>query len=292
MGPTATGKSDIAEALAKEYDGILINADSYQVYKGFDIGTNKPVNTEDYRLIDILEPEEDYGLGQFISDSHSVLSECIQSNKNAIFVGGTGYYLRGLFESYQDFAPPPSPELRAEACRLFEELGPEGMREKVHAVSPNVEVEWQNRHRACRAYERTIIQPTKKPPIWPSIIQKMKISIDIELEEHKTRINDRASQMVGPAWISEVQRLLDQNISLQAPSMKAIGYLQMAEVVQGQMNLEDAVTRIQELTWQYAKRQRTWLRSEPNINKINGEDSLAGILSQVRDLLSNSAALK
>jgi len=292
MGPTAAGKSAVAEALAAEYNGQLINMDAYQIYKGFDVGTNKPKNPERYLLMDILEPEVDYGMGQYIQDAHKALETCRQLGKNAIFVGGTGYYTRGLFESYQDFSPAPPPGMRDEVAILWQTLGPEGMKAKIQEIDPTVEVDWQNHHRVCRAYERVLLPPLEKPPLWPSDIQQLKIAINIEPDPLKLRINQRARRMIGPAWIEEIHRILESKLSPSAPAMKAIGYRELVELIQGTMSFEDAVTRIQELTWQYAKRQRTWLRSEPNLHMFDGEDDLKLIMSQVRVLLSQQCRSK
>ncbi len=100
MGPTASGKTSLAEALADKFDACLINGDAFQVYRGMDIGTAKPVNKDRYHLIDIKDPSEDFGVGEYVALAQSVLAEMWESQRNVIVVGGSGLYVRALFEEY------------------------------------------------------------------------------------------------------------------------------------------------------------------------------------------------
>src|SRR5688572_23240532 len=114
MGPTASGKTDLAEHLADETGAQLINADAFQVYKGFDIGTAKSVNANRYELIDIREPDESFGVGEFVQLANAELERLFAGGTSAIVVGGTGLYVRALFEEYEAMSGPPDPQLRAD----------------------------------------------------------------------------------------------------------------------------------------------------------------------------------
>src|SRR5689334_19868989 len=117
MGPTGAGKSAVAERLAEEFDARLVSADAFQVYRGLDIGTNKPEYGSKCALIDVVDPTEEFGLGQWVGLAQQELERCWELARNAIVVGGTGLYVRALFEEFADLRPPPDPDLR----RLLED---------------------------------------------------------------------------------------------------------------------------------------------------------------------------
>ena len=134
MGPTASGKSDLAEALADRIDARLINADAFQVYRGMDIGTGKPSQKERYLLLDLVSPSEQFGLGEWLRLAVAALEEIFKQGRNAIVVGGTGLYIRALMEEYADVAAAPDPSLRASLMkRPIEEL-----RQELRSRAPNV----------------------------------------------------------------------------------------------------------------------------------------------------------
>src|SRR5471030_1762482 len=109
MGPTASGKTEVAEALADQLCAQLVNADAFQIYQGMDVGTAKPLRKADYRLVDIRNPSEGFGVGEFVTLAQEVLSECWEAGKNVVVVGGTGLYMRALFEEYAEMAQAPDP---------------------------------------------------------------------------------------------------------------------------------------------------------------------------------------
>ncbi|MBZ0212587.1 MAG: (d)CMP kinase, partial [Nitrospirae bacterium] len=113
MGPTGSGKSDLAEALADRLGARLINSDAFQVYRGMDIGTGKSPRKAEYDLMDILDPSEPYGVGRFVEDASRAATVAFDFGRAAILVGGTGLYARALTEGYADLAPAPDPDLRA-----------------------------------------------------------------------------------------------------------------------------------------------------------------------------------
>src|SRR5271165_7127776 len=113
MGPTASGKTDVAEAIADALDAQLINADAFQVYRGMDIGTAKPRAKGRYRLLDLKAPNEGFGVGEFVQLAQTELNTLFQERRSAVVVGGTGLYIRALFEQYSELAASPEPALRA-----------------------------------------------------------------------------------------------------------------------------------------------------------------------------------
>ena len=127
MGPTGSGKTPLAEALADELDAQLINSDAFQVYRKLDIGTAKPVSKDRYKLLDLIEPNEPFGLGEWLKLAAAEITRSYEMNQNVILVGGTGLYVRALFEQYSGMSGQPDPGLR----RLLNETPIEQLRERL-----------------------------------------------------------------------------------------------------------------------------------------------------------------
>src|SRR5689334_3511641 len=114
MGPTGSGKTEVAEAIAERLGAQLINADAFQVYRGMDIGTAKPTEKHRYRLLDLKQPNAGFGVGEFVQLASEELRELHHEGRDAVVVGGTGLYIRALFEGYAEMVSPPDPNLRSE----------------------------------------------------------------------------------------------------------------------------------------------------------------------------------
>ena len=152
MGPTASGKSELAEQLADKFSAQLINADAFQIYRGMDIGTAKPIAKERYKLIDSRNPDEGFGVGEFVAMAQAILNDLWQRQQSAIIVGGTGLYVRALFEEYSLMAAAPNPELREQLNTLsLDELVSElrGINE-----AEFLRIDLKNRVRVQRSIER------------------------------------------------------------------------------------------------------------------------------------------
>lgn len=268
MGTTASGKSALAEELASQLDAQLINADAFQVYKGMDIGTAKPTDKAKYKLLDLVNPSEQYGLGQFLQDAASVLNKCFEQRRNAILVGGTGLYIRGLVEGYSELAPPPTPELRQSIIDRENKEGKQALIAELQKLSPETaaKTDLANPLRVRRALER-LYSPKLEPTVIPPF-SKLKLALIPPTEILRDRITQRTKEMLANGWLEEVQNLLNSGFELTDPGFRAIGYRELALVLQNEIKLDDAFSRIITQTCQYAKRQRTWLRSEPNLRTL------------------------
>lgn len=269
MGPTASGKSEVAEALAERYDAQLINADAFQVYRGFDIGTAKPLQRERYRLLDIKDPDEQFGLGEWIALALQELRSLFREHRNAILVGGTGLYIRALMDEYSDIRPRPDPQLRERLGRL----DADAVYDELLKADPDAAaaVARSNPHRVRRALEKALGPPPMEVSLPP--FTKVKIGIDTEPEVLDHRIRQRTEQMLESGWVEEVRELLARGVSTEAAAMAGIGYRTVAELVAGTKTREEAIEQIVLETRQYAKRQRTWLRSEKGLRLISGGDN-------------------
>ncbi len=265
MGPTGSGKSDLAEALADCLGGRLINSDAFQVYRGMDIGTGKSLRKAEYALMDLLDPWEAYGVGQFVEDAVAAVARTFDSGRPAILVGGTGLYVRALTEGYSDLVRAPDPELRNRLAAIpLEELVAE-LRNKDPDLAARTDV--RNPVRVRRVLER-LATPSAKLSVALPDCRVVKVGLSIEPLVLAKIVESRTLAMMHNGWVAEVERLRGAGVSVGDPGMRAIGYRTIWDVIEGRTTREEAVQRIVQQTMAYAKRQRTWLRSEPRLNWI------------------------
>ncbi len=281
MGPTASGKTELAEALAKVYDAQLINADAFQVYRHLDIGTAKPENRELYQLIDTVDPREQYGVGEFVIQATQILVELWEERRSAVIVGGTGLNIRALTEGYDTMAGPADPSFRAKMNEIHQTQGLGALVEKIKHIAPEVAItiDLSNPARVKRAIERAhfpaVLARAELPPFLSVKFGLLQDASDLE-----AKIVTRMRAMVQNGWIQEVERLMQSKYSLDDPGLRAIGYRNLWGYVEGKVELEEAIETTIVETRRYAKRQRTWLRSEPNLTVLNFSGE--GHLMQVR----------
>ena len=266
MGPTASGKTGLAEAVADELGAVLVNADAFQIYRGLDIGTAKPAVKERYRLLDLKEPSESFGLGEWLKLAQAELEFAFEKGRHVIFVGGTGLYVRALFEEYAAIGEAPDPEVRRE----LSETPIENLREVLRADHPEIaaRVDMANPLRVRRALER-VRGGTSDPVVLPPFI-KMKLTPSVSEAELNRRIEHRTLQMVQNGWVQEIQGLQKQGFSREDPGFRAIGYEALWDHLDRKISLDEAITTTIVESRRYAKRQRTWLRREPNLVELSG----------------------
>jgi len=269
MGPTGSGKSDLAERLADSHDAELVNADAFMVYRGFDIGTNKPDRRDRYRLLDIRDPIEPFGVGAWIDEALPILERAYGDGRNVIVVGGTGLYIRSLFEEYAAMQSAPDPELRAEIMRREHEEGLPALFDELRRRDPDLAgaIDGRNPARVRRALEKLMDpRPTKQWKLPP--FRKVKLALACPAEILENALSERVERMFAAGWPDEVRWHLSHGVPRDAPAMRAIGYDTVIEFVGGSMGADEAQKRILIATRQYAKRQRTWLRSERDLIEI------------------------
>ncbi|MBX3118967.1 MAG: tRNA (adenosine(37)-N6)-dimethylallyltransferase MiaA [Fimbriimonadaceae bacterium] len=269
MGPTASGKTALAERIAERYNAQLFAADAFQVYRGFDIGTAKPAQKDRYRLVDIKSPTESIAVGEWVQLAVDELVPLYEKRRNVVFVGGTGLYVRALFQGYGALFPPADPETR-ERIREREAAGGmealvQWLREIDKESSERIDI--HNPVRVRRAIEKALCPKVETlfsvPPY-----KRVKMSLQPDKDDLNLRIKNRVSEMVQNGWVAEVEALRRAGISDNDPSMRAIGYRTLLKVCTGEIALEQAIEATEIETRQYAKRQRTWLRSEPDVRVI------------------------
>lgn len=289
MGPTASGKSQVAEVLAERLDAQLIAADAFQIYRGLDIGTNKPARPERYLMVSIRDPAEPFGVGEWVTVVADHLNRLYHEGRNAIIVGGTGLYIRALFEEWSGMRRAPEAALRAELRQELEGRGIEPMTERLRSLEPAVaaSIDLANPMRVLRALETALgsAEPIefKLPPF-----RKFKFGLRMPPDTLAARIDERAESMFRNGWIKEVERLLIAGVKPDAPAMRAIGYSAVLQRLNGELSQEETLSKIRTQTRQYAKRQRSWMRSEPALKNLD----VAGPSSQtLPDCLNRIFAL-
>ncbi|MCF6198700.1 MAG: tRNA (adenosine(37)-N6)-dimethylallyltransferase MiaA [Hyphomicrobiaceae bacterium] len=271
-GQTASGKSGLALKLAQEHDGIIINADSMQVYGELQILTARPGLDEmqdiSHRLYGHINASTAYSLGQWLQDVERTLLEIEQVGKRAIIVGGTGLYFKGLLEGLSPV--PDIPDDVRDKWRT-QALDPAiDLHKQLHALDPAIANQLlpSDRQRLARALE--VIEGTGKSLLyWQTQPEKAlldpdkteKIMISIERAELYKKCDQRFEQMMQNGVLAEVEELLRLNLPPTLPAMRALGVRPLSAFLQGEISKEEAVERAKTETRQYAKRQNTWLKS-------------------------------
>ncbi|HVB28975.1 MAG TPA: tRNA (adenosine(37)-N6)-dimethylallyltransferase MiaA [Terriglobia bacterium] len=280
-GPTASGKSELALCLAGQLGGEVVNYDSVQLYRGFDIGTGKlpPAARKGipHHLLDCLDPAEPFTAGDFRREAVKVLGGIRERGKLPILAGGTGLYLRALLLGLFD-GPPRSEALRAELRDLARRRG----REFVHRLLGRLDpasagrVDPRDLQKAIRAVEVCVVARQTISALQArgrealQGYRNFKIGLNPGRDELYARINRRVEQMFAAGLEEETRRMLARPDAQALKGLGSLGYRQAAAALRGETTLEEAVRDTQAATRQYAKRQLTWFRREPNIRWFAG----------------------
>jgi tRNA dimethylallyltransferase len=273
-GPTASGKSRLALDMARRHDGVIVNADSMQVYDVLDVLTARP-GAEDLKaaphlLYGYVDPAVAHSTGAWLRDVAALVEQGSLAGRTPIFVGGTGLYFRGLTEGLSHM--PAIPEAIRQRLRgRLDAEGPAELHRELARLDPPVAARLQasDGQRIVRALEvleasgRSIAawQASKGEPLVDAASAR-KLVIDIERNVLTQRIDDRLDQMVALGAVDEVRQLLARDLDRSLPAMRAIGVPEFAAAISGEISLEEAVSRAKIATRQYAKRQATWFRNQ------------------------------
>lgn len=270
VGPTASGKTKLAIELAHKLNGEIISADSRLVYKGFDIASAKPTLEEregiSHHLIDIVEPEFDYSAGKFAEDAKIAIQDILSRDKTPIVAGGTGLYFRVLLEHYDLPKVETNYELRAKLEKrtreaLLEEL------EKVDKITYE-RVKDANFRRIVRAME--LITLLEKPLSEVQIQKEPEYDVEWIMPEIPSRewlydrINKRVDVMYKMGIVDETKALIEKHGRI-SNIIDTIGYKEILTYLDGESTLEEALDKLKQHTRNYAKRQLTWFRKNPNL---------------------------
>ena len=272
VGPTASGKSSLAHAAARQHGGVeIVTIDSMQVYRGMDIGTAKPTTAEQsvvaYHLIDLIEPHETYTVSRFQDDAAVALDAIADRGHVALGVGGTALYLRALVDALD--IPGQFPEARA---AIEAEPDTEALHRRLAALDPTAaaRMEPSNRRRIVRALEVTIGSGRPFSDYGPGLEHHTEtparlIGLRWPRDLLDRRIADRYAAMMDAGLLAEVERLLATASGVSATARQALGYRELLSHLEDGVPLDEAVATAVRRTRRFARRQERWFRRDPRI---------------------------
>jgi len=270
-GPTGSGKTAAALKVAEAYPVEIISADSRQLIRHLDIGTDKPSPEQKqmvrFHLLDLIEPGEQYSAYRFIDDSDRVVADVIARGRIPVVVGGTGLYLRALTEGVVEIEGE-NERIRADLEKEMETCGPEEMHRKLQSIDPEEarHIHPHNRVRVIRALEIYHLTGRPKSELVRSGSYKKSphaykyFCLAPPREQLYRQINDRVERMIKGGLLEEVRNLLDQGLKPDILRANVIGYNETIEHLTGNLSLPAAVSIIKQNSRRYAKRQLTWFR--------------------------------
>jgi len=269
-GPTASGKTKMAIDLAKQIDGEIISADSRLVYKGFNIASAKPTMNEregiPHYMIDIVEPEYDYSVGDYYEGAKKYIYKIISKGKVPIVAGGTGLYFRILLENYDLPRVEANPKLRA----ALNERPREDLLDEVNKLDSMAydRLKDSNKRRIVRALE--VMKVLNKPFSEVSTLKEPEFDVEWLCPKMESRvwlydrINRRVDLMVEQGIVDETQYLLNKHGRIKN-FVETIGYKEILSYLDGETSLEEALDKLKQHSRNYAKRQLTWFRRNPEL---------------------------
>lgn len=296
LGPTAAGKSALAIRLAEKLGGEILVCDSTQVYRLFDIGTAKVSAAEQHgiphHLVDLVAPTEVFTAGEYRRRAIEVLDDLRSRRKLPILTAGSGLYLRALLEGLSE-APRRSDELRTRLRHRAQEHGPGYLERLLSRLDPDAAARIAPRdiQKIIRAIEMRLLagkpveeiyQAGRSPLVGYDVT---KIGLNPPRAALYERINARTVEMMQAGWLTEVRELIAAGVPGDQKPFQFIGYFELRQHLEGQVSEREAVKAIQQATRQFAKRQLTWFRREPEVTWLGGFGDEPQILAASCSLL-------
>lgn len=300
MGPTASGKTDLALAIADEYPCEIISVDSVMIYRDLNIGSAKPekqvLEQYPHHLVDILDPEESYSVASFCSSATDLIRQSHKKSRIPLLVGGTMLYFNALLHGMSNM-PSANEEVRSSISQQAEQHGWNAMHEKLQQVDPKSadKIHPNDPQRIQRALE--VFELTGTPiSEWHaenktfdigSNVLKLALIPDDRAVLHQ-RIEKRFDQMLAAGFMQEMQQLYArESLHAELPSMRSVGYRQAWKYLAGEYDENEMRERAIIATRQFAKRQLTWLRSETNLSTMSAEKhDIHDVRQQIEALLA------
>lgn len=273
VGPTASGKTEVAIQIANQFNAEIISADSRQFYKELPIGTAAPNHRQlkevKHHYIGNLSVKDEFNVSSFENNVLQLLDEKFKVLNNMILVGGSGLYINAVCKGI-DNLPDPDINLRREITALYAEKGIQALQEKLNELDPQYykEVDRKNPKRLMRAIE--VCLKTGKPYSEQRLNQPkkrnfniIKIGLEMHRDELNSRINNRTREMMDKGWLEEARSVFPLK---HLNALNTVGYKELFKFIEGEWTLEKAIEKIQTNTRRYAKRQMTWFKKDPGIN--------------------------
>lgn len=285
-GPTATGKTDLAIALARRLGGEIVNADSRQVYRDMPIGTAQPSPTQrasaPHHLLAMVDPDEPFTLAEYLDRARATIADIAARGRLPIVAGGTGLYVRALARGFDVPRVAPNPALRAELEALAASGGNAALLERLRRADPAVAatVDPHNARRLIRAIEVSGLrgapfstQQEGAPfPAWHGSVphfDALLLGLTAERAALYERADHRVEAMMVAGFLAEVAALYASGYSPDLPALSSLGYRELGEYLRGQRLLADAVQATKYATHAFIRRQLTWFRREPDLHWLD-----------------------
>lgn len=281
VGATATGKTDLAIALAQVLDGEVINADSMQFYRGMDIGTAKATPAErgrvTHHLLDIYTLDVEANVATFQKQARQKIADIRSRGKTPILTGGSGLYVRAVLDSIE--FPPTDRRLRQQLTMEANELGIDHLVSELQKVDPDAAQRLNDDRRIIRAVEVyrltgkpfTSYMPTRR--YHQSIPPVIQVGLMTDRALLHKRIEQRVYTMMETGWVDEVRWLMTQGLAEAPTASRAIGYRQIMDYIQGKTSEEAALGSTIIATRKFARRQETWFKADPRVHWIDAESN-------------------
>lgn len=305
LGPTASGKSALALALAERFSGEIVSCDSVAVYRNFEIGTAKPSREDRARiphhLIDVADPPESFTAGEYARQGRATIREIAQRDHLPIVVGGTGLYLRALLEGLFP-GPRRSEELRERLRSSAADRGPMYLHRILQRLDPAsaAKIHPNDAAKLIRAVEVCLTARGPMSDLWREQgrdplrgFRILRLGLNPPREQLYDRINRRAAQMFAEGLVAETQTLLRKYGDARAVTpIHSLGYRQAVQHLRGELSLDQAIAAAQQGHRNYAKRQMTWFRREPDVVWLEGLGNDPTVVTQATGLVTVFRNLK
>jgi tRNA dimethylallyltransferase len=300
VGPTAVGKTALGIALAREFDGEVVNADSRYLYRGFDIGVAKPDVVErrgvPHHLIDVLPPAGEMTLARYQDLAMAAIAGVLGRGNLPLLVGGTPLYVNAVIEGWRIPRVPPDPALRSALEAEGAARGVQALSDRLRLVDPvaadRCGTNLRRVVRALEIHELTGIPMSEQEGKGPPPFTALEIGLAMPRDLLYRAIDDRVHDQIGRGLVGELRALREGGVPDDAPAMSSIGYRQLLPYLRGEIALDAAITRIQFDTHRYVRHQETWLRRNPrlawfNVSTPGWQDA---VRSLVREFLASPAS--
>lgn len=284
VGPTATGKTKMGVALAKRFDGEVVSVDSMQLYRGMAIGTAAPTQEEmegvPHHMVAVADPAESWSAARYVRAADACVQDILGRGRLPVLVGGTGLYLDALIRGTDFAAGSQGTELRRQLQRRARQEGVETLLEELRRIDPAAaqKLHLRDEKRIIRALEVwyetgcTITEHDRQERQRPPKYDALYIGLDfLDRQDLRDRIDKRVDTMVEQGLLEEVETLLASGLPRDATALQAIGYKQFLAVAEGTATRQEAIEEVKLRSRQYAKRQLTWLRRNPDIFWVRWE---------------------